>query len=359
MHFKIVLILAIAGQVTAALLALRLNWKYRSHSAWVMISAAAWLIALQQVATLAIVWYVQEDIIQALPLWVSCLSALLVAVLYVGGVALVEPLFVQIASAQELLEREKKKLEDVVSETEEELEVARTIQQRLLPATSPDIGGFDVAGSCRPAAWTSGDYFDYIPLRDDSWLLVVADVSGHGVGPSLLSSSTRAVLRMLARTQNEPHSILASANQAVCNDVEFGRFVTVFMGRLDATTQTFVYAGAGHDGYHLKEDGTSTLLSAQGPPLGASEDSEFQSSPPIKIEASDILLLFSDGIYESETADGEQFGLDRMVQAVHQHRDKTAVEIRDNLFQAVRDFIGGAPQNDDNTVVIVKAIGKL
>lgn len=358
MHFKVVLILAIVGQVTAGLLALRLNWKYRSHSAWVMISAAAWLIALQQVATLSIVWNVRQDIIQALPLWVSCLSALLVAVLYVGGVALVEPLFVQIAKARALLEREKQKLEEVVSETEEELQVAKKIQQRLLPTVAPDIPGFDVSGSCQPAAWTSGDYFDYIPLRDDSWLLVVADVTGHGIGPSLLSSSTRAVLRMLARTHSQPHEILTLANRTVSNDVEFGRFVTVFMGKLDSASRTFVYAGAGHDGYLLKGDGTSTLLKAQGPPLGASDESVFESSPSIKIEDDDILLLYSDGIYESEGPDAEQFGLDRMVQAVDRHRDKTATEIRVSLFQAVHDFIAGTPQHDDNTVVIVKATNR-
>jgi len=355
MHFKIVLILAIAAQVLAALLALRLNWKYRSHSAWIMISAAAWLIALQQVALLVIVWNVEAGIMQALPLWTACLSALLVSVLFVGGVALVEPLFVQISKAQKLLERENRKLEEVVHETEEELEIARQIQQRLLPSEAPEISGFDIAGGCEPAAWTSGDYFDYISVDDDRWLLVVADVTGHGIGPSLLTASTRSILRMLARNYDDPHEILTLANQAIAKDVEFGRFVTMFLVKFEPRRRKCTYCGAGHDGYLLREDGESLLLQSQGPPLGASESFVFESSTSFQISSHDILLLFSDGIPESESPNGEQFGNDRMTSTIHESRDQPASQIRDHLFDTVRAFTLDATQHDDITLVVVKA----
>lgn len=356
MHFKIVLILAIVAQVLAAVLALRLNWKYRSHSAWIMISAAAWLVALQQVALLVIVWNVDTDIIQALPLWTACLSALLVSVLFVGGVALVEPLFVQIMQAQELLEREKRKLEEVVHDTEEELEIARQIQRRLLPAAAPEIPGFDIAGGCQPADWTSGDYFDYISVDEHCWLLVVADVTGHGIGPSLLTSSTRSILRMLARNYENPHEMLTLANQAISKDVELGRFVTMFLAKLDAGRREFTYCGAGHDGYLLRADGEAILLKSQGPPLGASETFVFESSATFQVEPQDILLLFSDGIPESESPNGEQFGNQRMTQTIHESRNKTAAQIQDRLFETVRAFTLDAPQHDDNTLVVVKAL---
>lgn len=355
MHFKVVLILAIVAQVTAGLLALRLNWKYRSHSAWIMISAAAWLIALLNTAMLVIVWRFDTEIVDALPLWTACLSALLVAVLFVGGVALLEPLFIQIAKAQRYLELEKRKLEEVVHATEEELQIARKIQQRLLPSAAPDIPGFDVAGGCEPAAWTSGDYFDYIDLGEGCWLMVVADVTGHGIGPSLLTSSTRAILRMLARNHDDPHKILTLANHSVSNDVEFGRFVTVFIAKLDSRKRKLVYCGAGHDGYLMQNDGESILLKAQGPPLGASEDFVFESSLGFKVGSGDILLLFSDGIPESESPDGEQFGNERMTSTVHDYREKSAAKIRDHLFATVRAYTLDATQRDDNTLVVVKA----
>ncbi len=354
MPFKIVLILAVVVQIATAAMALRINRKYRFHSAWILISSSAALIAILQAALLGLIWSVDIDLFRAMPLWIACLSALLVSVLFFGGVALIEPLFKDIAKAQDLLEQENKQLETTVQQTEDELRLAREIQINLLPKTSPDIPGFDVAGDCRPAKWASGDYYDYFRMGDGTWCVLVADVTGHGLGPALLMAETRAFLRVLAQSHFDTESLLALANRAIAADVDQGRFVTVFLAKIDPQSRSFIPGAAGHDAVLLREDGTTMVLKSQGPPLGVLEEMDLDSAPTVKFSDGDILLLSSDGIAESESPQKEPFGIDRMVDVARANRDKPAAEIVEALFQAVSRFTGDAPQRDDITAVIVK-----
>ena len=130
MSVKIVLILAISAQLTAAFLALRLNQRYRRHSAWILISGAAAGLSVLEFAVLLIVWGTDDTILDAFPLWTACLSALLVSILFVGGVWLIEPLFVSLAEAERLMQQENLRLERVVQQTEAELELLRVLWER-------------------------------------------------------------------------------------------------------------------------------------------------------------------------------------------------------------------------------------
>ncbi len=354
MPFRFVLISAVVLQVAAALLALRLNWKYRSHSAWLMISAAAWLVAIQQLATLLIVWHTSAKVIYALPLWTACLSALLVSVLMVGGMALIEPLFKELARAQEVLRRENERLEETVQATEDELRMARKIQQDLQPKDAPHLPGLNIAGRSVPAQWTSGDFFDYVRVDENTLSVVVGDVSGHGLGPALLMSATRAYLRAVAQTRNDAGMMLTLANRALARDVENGRFVTAFLLTIDLTHKTIKFAGAGQDAVLLNARGESSTLKGLGPPLGALPDATFKTSDPLPLNEGDLLVLVSDGINETESLDGQQFGVERILEVVRAARNRPASEIIDRLFQAVRQFAKDASQRDDNTAVIVK-----
>jgi len=173
----------VVAQLTAAGLALRLNQLYRRRSAWILISAAAIVMTIGRLTSLVSTW--GEPIVDTeaeLKFWtVSCIE-LLVSVLFVAGIALIEPLFVELHRAEQLLKRDKKQLEQVVRRNEDDFRVARQIQDNLFPEEAPDIEGYDVAGALIPAEWTSGDYYDYIPMHDGSVAVVVADVSGHGIG---------------------------------------------------------------------------------------------------------------------------------------------------------------------------------
>ena len=203
MVFKTILILAAFAQLLAAGLALRINLRYRIYSAWFLLSAAASVGAILRLTTLSEVWTQTPTLYEDRNLWLSTVAALLASILLLGGMALIEPFFVRISEAEKTLRQEHRQLTTIVRATEEELKLAQRIQRRLLPASAVKLPGLDIAGVSHAAEWTSGDYFDYLSLRSGRTAVVIADVCGHGIGPALLMSSTRASLRGLAPTLDD------------------------------------------------------------------------------------------------------------------------------------------------------------
>ncbi|MCH7729228.1 MAG: PP2C family protein-serine/threonine phosphatase [Planctomycetes bacterium] len=354
MLFRAILITAGVAQMIAAILALRLQWRYKWHSTWLLISGAAVVMTAQIAATLNTIWDVDPSLIKDTNLWATCLTSLVASILFLGGVALIRPLFEEIAKAEEILKREKQLLETRVQETEEELLLARRIQQDLLPSESPNLAGFEIAGISRPAEWTSGDYFDYIMLEDGSVIIVVADVSGHGTGPALLMSSTRAFLRGITHSCVDVGTILTLANRAIADDVRHGRFVTAFLANIDPHSRSMTYAAAGHVGFLIDTDGTVTELHSNAPPLGALRDTQIDRVGPIQLREGQILLLLTDGIPETQSSEGEQFGMDRAIQLVYEKRGLPVDKILLALYRATARFSDEAPQNDDITAVLVR-----
>src|SRR5438876_3618847 len=152
--------------------------------------------------------------------------------------------------------RARKRAEGALRDTEEQFRVAREIQQRLFPKVAPPFGPFEMAGASYPAEATGGDYFDYLPMADGCLGVVVADVTGHGVGPALLMAETRAYLRTLVTGALDAGEILTRANRMLADDVDFERFVTLMLVKLDAASRTLVYTSAGHPtGYVLEASG--------------------------------------------------------------------------------------------------------
>ncbi len=195
---------------------------------------------------------------------------------------------------------------------ERDMEIARQIQQRMFPSGPPTLAGFEVGGACFPATATGGDLFDYISTPNGCIGIVCGDVSGHGIGPALLMVLVRSYLRALAHTLVDPAEILTKANRLVHDDMEDGRFITLFFARLDPSTRALVYAGAGHEAHLIDACGKVTTLSNTGLPLGILEEGEISQGPSIILEHEQILLLLSDGILETRSAGGEQFGLARV-----------------------------------------------
>ncbi|MCH2212478.1 MAG: PP2C family protein-serine/threonine phosphatase [Fuerstiella sp.] len=366
MAFKVVLIGSILAQLVATCLSLRINARYRRYSAWALISASSVLLAIMQFAVLLIFWETdgplqadgQLQIGISSSGWVSCLntlmvSALLASVLFLGGVALIEPLFIGAAKAESLLKKEKKELESVVRATDAELRLAQQIQQRLLPRRSPDIPGFDISGQCTAAQWTSGDYFDYIKMNDGTLCVVIADVTGHGTGPALLMATTRALLRALAQASSNIGDILSSANRSLSDDLERGWFVTMFAAGIEPKTGTLVYSNAGQNGYFFTEDGNVRTLGMERPPLGVLSDADLSTADSVQMKKGDSLLLVSDGIPETKSPSGELYGHNRMFECFRQNREQSAEQIVRALIDSVRQFADHAPQEDDVTAVVV------
>lgn len=234
------------------------------------------------------------------------------------------------------------------------IDVARRVQHSLFPSRMPTVPGFDIAGAAFPAEHVSGDYYDFIRLPDDSLALLVADVSGHGLGPALLMAQAQAYLRAIAETYHDPGELLRHANRLLARtDTE--HFVTLFLAHLEPSRSQFTYAAAGHRGYLLRRDDSIVQLESTGIPLGISPQVEFSTSPSYELAPGDILVLPTDGIVEARGTDRAFFGEQRLLDVVRAHRTESASSIVRELYAAARTFTHGQAQKDDITVVIAKA----
>jgi sigma-B regulation protein RsbU (phosphoserine phosphatase) len=243
--------------------------------------------------------------------------------------------------------------EAVLAATEEKLRIAREIQRGLLPQCSPKIPGFDVAGFSSSAGAVGGDYYDFILMPDGGWGLVIADVSGHDLGASILMSQTRAYLRAEATSRCDVSEIVSRLNRFLSYDVRDRRFVSLFFARLDPGKHSLTYAGAGQNGHLLRTDGTVTTLDVTGPLLGVVDDVQ-PASPEVMLAPGELILLFTDGIAEANSPHGEQFGNQRIFDTVRTHSDKSSTEIVTEIEKAVLAFRWQAPLEDDVTMLIIR-----
>jgi serine phosphatase RsbU (regulator of sigma subunit) len=243
-----------------------------------------------------------------------------------------------------------------VERLEHDLEVARSIQQSLLPTSMPVIEGFEIAAWNQPADQTGGDYFDWQPLSDGKVLVALADVTGHGIGPALLAAVCRAYARANFSADNGLFPAMGKINAALAADLKEGRFVTFVAAVCTPNSPRVELLSAGHGPlflYLLKHD-CFEKMDAQGLPLGISPS--FDSDPPLflDLEHGDMLVLATDGFFEWANAQGEQFGAERMEQRIRASKGKPPNEIISNLYRAVVEFSGGTEQQDDLTAIIIK-----
>jgi len=254
---------------------------------------------------------------------------------------------------------ERKLAEKELLENQEQFRVAREIQQRLFPKSAPDLPGYDVAGATYCAEETGGDYYDYLPMLNGCVGLVVADVTGHGVGPALLMAETRAYLRILARNREDLGDILTRINRSLAEDVDFERFVTLVLAKIDPRNHSLSYCNAGHpSGYLLDPQGNVKLrLARTGPPPGLQANLNYQSAPAITLAPGDLLLLMTDGVEEALSATNEFFGLERTLDCLRTNAHRPAREIVQALYQAVNNFVGSQMQLDDLTALVLKDTG--
>jgi serine phosphatase RsbU (regulator of sigma subunit) len=239
-----------------------------------------------------------------------------------------------------------------------DLDVARSIQQSLLPHSMPQVSGWDIAAWNQPADQTGGDYYDWQPLPNGKFVTALADVTGHGIGPALLASVCRAYARSNFRNQDSFLKAMEEINSAVAADVREGRFITFVAAIFGPDNSTVELLSAGHAPlflYTLKND-RFDMMEAHGLPLGISD--AFLSDPPHSLEmaSGDLLLLATDGFFEWENAREEQFGHERLGQTIRAAREKSAAEIIANLHQEVLRFAGGTKQMDDLTAIVLKRV---
>ena len=235
----------------------------------------------------------------------------------------------------------------------QELVLAGKVQASLLPHASPEIPGWQISATWKPARETSGDFYDFIPLPGGKLAIVIADVVDKGLGPALLMTLTRTLIRSFAQTYpNEPDRLLRSANRRIIEDINMGIFVTLFYGVLDPATGSLTYCNAGQPPpVLLAQDRVHKLLKT-GMALGVSEEEDWKAES-IEIAPTDLLLLYTDGVLDAHAPTGDLFGESHLVGVLQECRGKPAHEIQTELMSSIFNFAGSEPQVDDITLIAI------
>ena len=237
----------------------------------------------------------------------------------------------------------------------QELEMARVVQMSTMPSRMPSLPGYDVYGMCRPAGLTGGDTFD-LAVLDQGLLVVLGDATGHGIGPALSVTRMQAMLRMAFRLGADLDTAFTQVNNQLADTLPDDRFITAFIGLLDVSAHRIRFHSGGQ-GPILHFQAATESCARHKPtsfPLAAMPLASLRPAVSLEMQPGDILVLLSDGIYEYGDAANEQFGEERVRQIVRAHHRKTTAELSAVLLESVQAFAGGAPQDDDMTVVLVK-----
>lgn len=236
-----------------------------------------------------------------------------------------------------------------------ELEIAREVQERLFPQTLPAVDGLDYAGRCRPARGVGGDYYDFLALPDGRFGLAIGDVSGKGVSAALLMASLQASLRGQT-TFGTPGlgDLMARVNRLVCDASSANRYATFFYATYDAASRRLDYVNAGHNApMLLRREGQVERLDRGGPVVGLLEVAVYESTA-VDLCPGDLLVAYTDGLSEAMNPEGEEWGEERLIAAVQRCVGLPALQIVDRLARMADDFVSGAPQHDDMTVVVAR-----
>jgi PAS domain S-box-containing protein len=251
---------------------------------------------------------------------------------------------------------ERKRVEQELRQRVASLAAAKKILEHLLPSAPLHLPDFVIHGACFAADYAPGDFFDYFALEDGCVVAAIADVSGHGIDAALLMASIQARLRSFAELLPGTGEILKRINEEVLRQTDGERFVTLIMLRIDPRSRALFYSNAGHpSGYLFSRTGEiKSSLDSSSTPLGIVADEEFPIGGPLALEPGDLILLFTDGIFEARSPEGIPFGLERILQVVRDRIDLPNEAILENLRAAVCDFTGSDVLSDDVTILLVR-----
>ena len=241
---------------------------------------------------------------------------------------------------------------------EKNLELAQAIQDGLMPPVPKDIPGLEIHGWCRPAEQTSGDFFDFVKTKDQRLAAVIGDVTGHGIGPALITASAQAGLRSYLRVIPDPAEALTTLNQDLSERMDDGMFVTLLLmvfgddGGMDVVN-------AGHHAALIVRDGKILSDEGHGPALGMVPDLPFEVESRMQLESGDLLLAFTDGLIEAHDPTDREllFGEDRVRDLLVEHAAKgtSAEGVALALAEQALEFSGGV-HDDDITLVVVRKL---
>ena len=244
-----------------------------------------------------------------------------------------------------------------------ELELAKTIQSNMLPNTYPvfpERKEFDVYARTEPAKELGGDFFDFQMIDRDHLALIIADVAGKGIPAAMFMMASKIIIHNMAKNRNhDPAKILKAVNKQIGANNQSDMFVTLWLGILEISTGLLSAANAGHEYPCLMHKNRDFILlkDPHGLVLGAMDKTEYRSYE-IQLVPGDTVFLYTDGVTEAMNAENEEFGLERMVDALNLELDVPVAKLVDNVRGAVGAFVGDAPQADDITMMVLRYFGE-
>jgi serine phosphatase RsbU (regulator of sigma subunit)/catechol 2,3-dioxygenase-like lactoylglutathione lyase family enzyme len=238
--------------------------------------------------------------------------------------------------------------------TAQELEIAKQVQERLFPRNLPALATLEFDGVCLPARHVGGDYYDFLHLGSDRLGLVIADISGKGIVAALLMANLQANLRsQCATAPDEPHRLLTSVNQLFCDNTSDASFATLFFAEYDTASRRLRYVNCGHlPPLLLRSNDSLERLHATATILGAFKDWDCSLAECILCPG-DTLLLYTDGITESFSPAEEEFGEERLIEALRRYHHLPPPGIRAAIVDEIRSF-SPHEQHDDITLIVAK-----
>jgi sigma-B regulation protein RsbU (phosphoserine phosphatase) len=237
---------------------------------------------------------------------------------------------------------------------ERELQLASEIQQRFQPAAPPQVPGYELQGISFPCYEIGGDYYDFIQRDDGRLIIALGDVSGKGTAAALLMSSLHAAIHAQTGSHDTLVETISAVNRYLADNIPPNRFVTLFFAELDPESGAVSFLNAGHNPpLIVHAAGTVEQLASGGLPLGIRADAEYREGRT-HLQMGDVLVIYSDGVTEATSPNGEEFGPTRLYEVVSRNVDASAAGIRDRIESALTKFSQGTQAADDITLVIVK-----
>jgi sigma-B regulation protein RsbU (phosphoserine phosphatase) len=241
---------------------------------------------------------------------------------------------------------------------EQELSVAREIQESIIPHNFPKMKEFELFALLKPARDVGGDLYDFFMIDDDHLCFAIGDVSGKGVPAALFMAITKTLLRAKSSITKKPQEIIMKMNDDLCKDNETSMFVTFFLGVLNIRTGELEYCNAGHNPplIHKENDGFNYFNIDRNIPLGITEEFEMTTNTMF-LKPNDIFFIYTDGVTEAMDNDNIEYSEMKLVKTLSEHKDDSVTSMLKNMLFSVEMHAGGADQSDDITMMVVKYLG--